>query len=257
MNQVKAIVRPVLDKQDVQQAYCCMSDGPTPWPDALCLCRYWFAQHLGRHVAGYHLQLENGAVIGHLYYAFSEQALFPYQVETQVGVLYCEWVQPRYQKQGLGTQLFNAFLEEMQQAGAKGILVEATDLAEQMHFQHYLRRGFTQVDTSGPRRLLYLPLLQEQVAVQPLEMRIQPRQGLPVEVLLLYGYLCPPEAATMELVREVAREFGQQVVLREVELTPETLQAYGAARGVFINGRAKLGGGETEGAIRQAIREEL
>jgi hypothetical protein len=46
-------------------------------------------------------------------------------------------------------------------------------------------------------------------------------------------------------------------MLREVTLTPETLPEYGIAKGILINGRQKLGGGETEEAVRQAISEEL
>jgi hypothetical protein len=86
---------------------------------------------------------------------------------------------------------------------------------------------------------------------------LQPRQGAPVEIVLLNGYLCPFEVSTHLLMRQVAQEFGSQVLLREVTLTRESLQEYGAAYGVFINGRQKLFGGESEAAIRQAIREEL
>jgi hypothetical protein len=42
-----------------------------------------------------------------------------------------------------------------------------------------------------------------------------------------------------------------------VPLTKETLGEYGVARGIFINGRLKLGGAETEESVRQVIQEEL
>ena len=82
-------------------------------------------------------------------------------------------------------------------------------------------------------------------------------KGAPVEIVVLNGYLCPFEVSTYLLLRQVAREFGSRVILREVLLTPETLRSYGASRGIFINGRQKLFGGEPEEAIRQAIQEEL
>ena len=50
--------------------------------------------------------------------------------------------------------------------------------------------------------------------------------------------MCPYEVSTEVLLREVAREFGDQVILREVALTPETLREYGVAKGVFIHGLA-------------------
>ena len=76
-------------------------------------------------------------------------------------------------------------------------------------------------------------------------------------MLVLKGYLCPHEIATLLRLRDLAGEFGDRVVLREVPLTLETLREYGAAKGFFINGRPKLGGGETEEAVRRAILEEF
>lgn len=242
---------------DAQQAYCCMMEVPTPWSDALCDCRDWVQEYLGVYVEGFHAQLDGDTVVGHLYYAPSERALFPYRVEAGVGVLYCEWVQRKYQGQGIGGRLFQAFLEEMEAVGAKGILVEATDKRQQMHESHFLRRGFNPVLTRDHSRLLYLPLRVPEVEVHPMESQITPRQGSPVEILILSGYMCPFEAATMRMLREVAGEFQDKVELREVQLTPGSLQEFGVARGIFINGKQKLSGGEPEAAIRQAIQEEL
>jgi N-acetylglutamate synthase-like GNAT family acetyltransferase len=257
MNDIQAEVRRLRGAEDVQGAYCCMTEVPTPWPQTLCLCREWFAQNIGKYVEGYHLHLAGGEVIGHLYYALSERALFPYQVEPGVGVLHCEWVQRRYQERGLGKRLFSTFLDGMREKGIKGILVEATTMEGQMFFQHYVARGFETVYESGHRKLLFLPITQSQVDVRPLEPRIRPRRGTPVEILILSGYTCPFEVSTEMLLRQVAQEFGDRVLLRQVSLTPETLQEYGVAKGIFINGRQKLGGAETEEAIRQAILEEL
>jgi GNAT superfamily N-acetyltransferase len=215
------------------------------------------AKHLGQYVEGYHLDLASGEVVGHLYFAPSEQALFPYEVEPGVEVLYCEWVQQRHQGRGLGKHLFGAFLDDVQGSGAKGILVECTDVESQMHFQHYLARGFEIAYESGHRKLLYLPLTQARVSIRPLEPRIRPRRGTPVEILIISGYMCPFEVSTEVLLREVAREYDDQVTLREVPLTPETLREYGVAKGIFINGRQKLTGGETEEQVRQAILEEF
>jgi GNAT superfamily N-acetyltransferase len=250
-------VKKLIKDDQAQQAYCCMTEVPTPWPEALCQCRDWVAQNLGVHVEGYHLQFSTGQVIGHIYFARSEQALFSYQVEPGVGVLYCEWVQQRYQKQGLGTRLFEAFRTDLEAAEAKGLLVEATDFEGQMHYSHYLSRGFEVIHQDGHQMLLYLPLRTRKIQFQPHPLRIQPQKGVPVEIYLFRGFQCPYEAATHILVREIAQEFNHQVTLQEVWLTPESLARFGVASGVVINGRQKLSGGETERAIRQAIMEEL
>ena len=241
----------------IQEAFPCMDEVPTPWPEALGMCRAWASRNLGRHLEGYHLRDATGKVVGQLYYAASEQALVPYEIEPGVSVMYCEWIQRSYQKQGFGRRLFSTFVADMRGQGHKGILVEATDQEELMHERHYLARGFTLIHEAGHRKLLYLPLHQPQVQVRPLEPRIQPRRGVPVEILILTGYLCPFEASTQILLFEVAREFGNRVTVRQEPLSPETLQRYGVADGIFINGRQKLSGATTEEAIRQAIIEEL
>lgn len=250
-------IRKLKDSTDAQNAYCCMTEVPSPWPEAVCLCRDWISENLGVHVEGYHLQLENGDVIGHIYYAPSERALFPYHVEPDVCVLYCEWIQTRYHGLGLGKRLSQTFLSEMRNAGMKGILVEGTDLEGQMHYQHYLGRGFCIVSEKQHRKLLYLPLNQPRVDITPLDRHLQPHQGTPVEIVIINGYLCPYEVSSQLVLRQVAMEFTDRVVLKEISLTPETLYDYGDSRGIFINGKQKLLGGEPEEAIRQAIREEL
>ncbi|NQU11229.1 GNAT family N-acetyltransferase [bacterium] len=253
----QGVVKPLRTAADAQRAYCCLTDVPTPWPEALGMCRNWITENLGRRVEGYHLELPGGMVIGHLYYAVSEQALVPYAIEPGVAVLYCEWVQREHQQHGLGRLLFDRFVADLRAQGCKGILVEATDLEGRMHCRHYLARGFEVVQESGHQKLLYLALHQDRVAVRPLESPVQPRSGRPVEILILNGCPCPFEMSTHLLVREVAGEFGDQVVVRQEWVTPAAAPNRTAATGIFINGRRKLGGAATEDAVRQAIREEL
>jgi GNAT superfamily N-acetyltransferase len=258
MSDLQVVVKRI-QAQDAQLAYCCMTEVPTPWPEALCLCRGWIGQNLGRYAEGYHAQMpdSSGHVIGHLYYAPSDRALFPYEVEPGAAVMYCEWVQRRYQGHGVGRRLFDALVADLRAQNCHGILIEGTDLEGQMDHRHYLARGFQVVHESGRRKLLYFPLSRPAVQVRPLQPSIAPRRGSPVEILILSGYLCPLDVSTQMLLLEVAHEFGDQVVLRQELLTPETLRRYGVANGVFINGRQKLVGAATEEAIRQAIAEEI
>jgi ribosomal protein S18 acetylase RimI-like enzyme len=253
----QVVVKRLQHTEDAEQAFCCMSEVPTPWPRALHVCRAWVSENLGKYVEGYHAQTRDGMVLGQIYYAPSEQALIPYKVEPGTAVMYCEWVQRGRQRQGLGRRLFTVFAADMREQGCKGILVEGTEREELMHYRHYTERGFDIVHESEGRKLLYLPLNQPRVELRPLEPKIQSRQGMPVEILILSGYLCPFEAATQMLLAEVAQEFGDRVVLRQEQLSRETLERYGVAEGIFINGRRKFNGATTEQAIRQAIIEEL
>ncbi|MFO7623007.1 MAG: GNAT family N-acetyltransferase [Anaerolineales bacterium] len=257
MDELHVSVKRLRTDDDAQKSYCCMTEVPTPWPEALCSCRSWVTRNLGTLVEGYHLELGTGEVIGHLYYAITPQALIAYELQPNVGVLYCEWVQRRFQGRGLGKLLFEAFLAEMKDQGCLGILVEASEVDDQMHVRHYIGRGFRPVYEAGSQQMLYLPVNSPEIRIQPLQARLRPGRGLPVEVTILSGYACPYEISTYMILRQVVREFGHQVVLREVILSPESLHEYGAARGIFINGQQKLFGGEPEQAIRQAILEEM
>jgi GNAT superfamily N-acetyltransferase len=257
MNDIQVSVCRLQSDSDAQQSYCCMTEVPSPWPEALCLCRGWIGENLGRYVEGYHAQRHDGQVIGHLYYAPSERALFAYEVEPGVAAMYCEWVQRRHQGQGIGRRLFEEFVADMRSANCKGIVVEGTDLEGQMDYRHYLTRGFQVIREAGHRKLLYLPLAQSSISARPLKASIVPRRGAPVEILILSGYMCPLDVSTQMLLLEVVREFGDQVRFKSERLSPETLRQYGVANGIFINGRQKLTGAATEQAIRQAIAEEL
>ena len=260
MNELRPQIQRLEGTGDADQAYCCMGEVPTPYPQALCACRDWMSDNLGRHVEGYHMRLAGGAVVGHLYFALSEQALFPYRLEENAGVMYCEWVQQRYQKQGFGRLLYDTFEADMDEAGVKGIVIEGTDLPGQMHIDHFLPRGFNVIQESGHQKLLYRPLNQDQITAE----RLQPRllsgpseTGPSVEIVVLRGYMCPYDTATLMLLPGVAQEFGDRVRLRQVPLTRQSLLDYGVTSGVFINGVQKLAGGESEEAIRQVIREEI
>ena len=243
--------------EEAQLAFPCMAEVPSPWPESLAACRNWVSQNLGRYVEGYHVELANGEIVGQLYYAPSEQALIPYRVEPGVAVIYCEWVQRRHQRRGFGRQLFSTFEAQMRESGCKGILIEATEHEQYMHYRHYLARGFEPVLENEDRKVLYLSLQQAQVQVTALAPRIRPHRGVPVEILVLSGYLCPFETSTHLLLLDVAREFGDRVRLRQESLTPNTLERYGVAGGIFINGRRKLAGATSEAEIQQAILEEF
>ncbi len=250
-------VKRLQERAEAEQAFCCMTEVPTPWPQALCVCRDWVAQNLHRHVEGYHAHTLDGEVVGHLYFAASERAIYPYEIEPGAAVLYCVWVQRRYQGQGAGRALFNAFMQDLRAEGCKGILAEATNPESQVDWQRF-RHGDPQIIYESSRhKLLYIALAQSSIKVTPFEPSVSPRRGAPVEIVVLSGYTCPIEVSTQLALLQVAQEFGPQVVLRQETLTPQTARHYGVTSGVFINGRQKLAGGATAGAIRQAIAEEL
>jgi hypothetical protein len=247
----------VSETGQAEEACSCMVEVPAPWPEALEACRSWLAQRVGTVIHGLHLHDADGHVIGHLYYAFSENALVPYEIEEGVAVVHCEWIQRRHQGQGYSRILSEALVRRLEARNAKGILVPATDDEQHMHYRHYARRGFQTLHQEGGRRLMYHPLSQETITLRPLQRKIPVGRQVPVEVIVFTGGLCPYEAATSMLAVQVAAEFRQRVILREIPASRTALRQYGVAQGVWINGRRLAAAGLPEEAIRLAIREAL
>lgn len=241
----------------VEQACSCMAEVPTPWPQALHVCRDWLAERLGTAVYGLHLLDPAGQVAGHVYYTPAEEALIPYYVEPGVAVVHCEWVQRRYQGQGYSRLLCDTLASRLEEEGWKGILVAATDDEACMHYRHFACRGLRSLEQPGPMRLMYRPLSQETIEVGAIKPQIEPRRGLPIDVLVFRGGFCPYEVSTALMTLDVAREFGSGIQVREVPLTAEGVRAFGVTGGVWINGRRFAADGAPEEAVRQAIGQAL
>jgi len=250
-------VVPLSAPGQVEQACPCMAEVPTPWSQALQVCREWLAERVGTAVRGLHLVDPAGEVVGHVYYTPAEEALIPYHVEPGVAVVHCEWVQRRHQGQGYSRLLCDALAGHLKEEDWKGILVAATDDEACMHYRHFACRGLRLLEGPGPMRLMYRPLRQETIDVEAIDLRIEPRRKPPVEVLVFRGGFCPYEVSTALAALEVAREFGSSVHVRQVPLTAETVRAFGAAGGVWINGRRFPAGGAPEEAVRRAIGQAL
>jgi GNAT superfamily N-acetyltransferase len=247
----------VTNPQQVRAAYPCATESPRPfWADGLELSRRWFTENLGKHVEGFHLE-EDGKVIGHIYWAASERALVPYRTEPRAAWLYCEWVQRPYQGRGYMRKLFSAFIEHLRSEGYKGVLVGATDYEGYMHHSHFAKRGFQMIQEGNGGKLMFLPLTQEKVEMEPLSSRVEREGRMPVEVLVIGSLFCPVGATAVLYLRKVAAEFGDRVALKEVPAGPEALSRYGVADGIFINGEPKFFGPATEARVRAVIEEEL
>jgi len=224
------------------------------WADGLALSRSWFAENLGRYVEGFHLESDGGEVVGHIYWAPSEKALVPYRIEEGAAYIYCEWVQRGYQGRGYMRELFSAFVEHLRGQGYKGILVDGTEIEGYMHYQHFAKRGFQVIRQADGSRLMYLPLAQERIEVEPIEARIPKRRGLPVEVLVIGSRFCPVGASAVLAIRRVADEFEGKVVVKEVVAGREAIERYGVADGIFVNGEARFFGPVREEQVRKVIQ---
>jgi len=242
--------------QDLNNTYCCMQELPpgASWDTALPESRKWFREHYGKHVQGFHLY-DGEKVVGHVYYALSENALVPFEAEPNIAFIYCTEVLRNYMHKGYGKMLLDHMKGELKKQGVKGILVVGTDFKEYMLYNHFEKQGFKTIKDLGQFKLMYYPLTKESVQVKPVELNYKPSKDK-VEVTLFKNFFCPVSAYMYELVKKVAHSFGDKVKIVEIEATLENVHRYGTTDPLF-NGKIKIMGPGSEEDVRKAIQEEI
>jgi len=241
---------------DLEATYCCMGEIPpnVSWTDFLAESRDWFKDHLGKHVEGYHL-LDGDKVVGHIYYAVSENALIPYEVESGVACVYCTEMLKDYMHKGYGKMMFDYMKNDLRKQGFKGIVVPATEFKEWMHYELFLKQGFKVVKEHSSYKVMYFPLFKESITLKVLNLNYTPLKDK-VEVTLFSNAFCPVGAYMYHLIKKVAESFGSKVKIVEIEATPETVRKYGTAD-PLINGKIKMFGPASEKDVKKAIQEEI
>ncbi len=241
---------------DLAATYCCMSElrPGVSWAEALPDSKEWFKNNLGKHIEGYHL-LDKNRTVGHIYYTTSEKALVPYEIEPQVACVYCTEMLRDYMHKGFGKMMFDHAKDDLRKRGFKGIIVPATDFKEWMHYELFLKQGFTVVKERNPYKIMYFPLTKESVTVKLLDLNYTPSKDK-VEVTLFKNFFCPVGAYMYHLIKKVAQSFGDKVKIVEIEASLENVRRYGTSD-PLINGKIKLWGPTSEEGVKKAIQEEI
>ena len=239
---------------DLKTTYCCVNELSSLWAESLPESRAWFKGNLGKSVEGYHL-LDDDKVVGHIYYASSENALIPYEVEPKVACIYCTELLSDYMHRGYGKMMFDYMKDDLKKQGVKGIMVPATDFKEWMHYELFLKQGFKIVKEHEPYKVMYFPLTKENIDAKILSLNYEPSKDK-VEVTLFKNFFCPVAPYMYRLVKRVAQSFGDKVKIVEMEATLETVRKYGTAEPLF-NGKIKLYGPANEETVKKAIQEEI
>lgn len=239
---------------DIDSTYCCASELRPEWAEPLLESQAWFRANLGKHVEGYHI-LDGEKVIGHIYYASSENALVPYEIEPRVACIYCTEMLKEYMNKGYGTMMFDYAKADLKLRGFKGIMVAATEFKEFMNYELFQKQGFRIILEHLPSKVMYFPLNRESIAVKALPLNYSSSKTK-VEVTLFKHFFCAVSPYMYHLIKSVTQSFGNKVKLVEIEATPETVRKYGTTA-PLINGKIKLFGPTREDEVRKAIQEEI
>lgn len=242
--------------EDLGATYCCMSEVPpeVSWPKAVPESREWFGANLGKHVEGYHL-LDGDRVVGHIYYAPSEKALVPYEIELGVACIYCTEILREYMHKGHGRMMFDYMKNDLKKQGFKGLMVAATNFKEWMHYVLFLKQGFHTIEEHPPYKAMYFPLAKERITIKAIGLNYLPSRDK-VEVTLFKNFFCPVGAYMHQLIKRVAQSFGDKVRLVEIEATLKTVRRYGTSD-PLINGKTKFFGPASEEDVKKAMQEEI
>ncbi|MCJ7424920.1 GNAT family N-acetyltransferase [Candidatus Bathyarchaeota archaeon] len=241
---------------DLNKTYCCICETPlgAKWAKSLPESRKWLANNLGKHVEGYHL-VDDGRVVGHIYYAMSDEALVPYEVEPRVAIVYCTEMLHDYMHKGYGKLMFDYMKEDLKKQGVKGIVVPSTTFKEFMHYEFFLKQGLKVIMEHAPFKVMYYPLNKQNISIKRIDLNYKPSKEK-VEVTLFNNLFCPVGAYMHSLVKRVAKTFGDKVKIVEIEATLETIRKYGTSD-PLINGKIKMWGPTSEAEVGKAIQEEV
>ena len=168
----------------------------------------------------------------------------------------------RDERQGIGSALLQACLDDAQTMGHKGVAVTCRDPVW-MPRVLFERFGFVKVSPAGPNgALLFRSFGDPAGAKSPRWVgrrpEMAPAQGQ-IVVDVYHTDRCPIHWRNTALVQEVAHEFGDVVLWRQ-HWTDEREDAlyYGTAYGIYINGEPIVAGLPVKREhVRRALREAL
>jgi hypothetical protein len=238
---------------DLASVYCCINS-QSPFVAGLQESKGWFKDNFGRHVEGYHL-LDGSKVVGHIYYASSDQALVPYEMESGAACIYCTYLIRDYLNKGFGRMMFDHMKRDLRLQSVKGIMVPATEFREWMHYELFLKQGFQVRREHYPYKAMYFPLTKKDMKIEPLTVDYSPSIEK-VEVTLFKSFFCPVGSFMYDRIKKVAQSFGDRVKIVEIDGTLANMRKYGSTE-PFINGKIKLYGPASEEDIMNAIEEEI
>jgi GNAT superfamily N-acetyltransferase len=201
---------------------------------------------------------EGTTPVGHLEYIPIEYAPRPVKGEQLIFVD-CMFVEPKHRWHGAGEALLTACEEKARaQAGLHGLAVVAYPDSLYMPAGFFAEQGFVTVAEDNGA---WLMLKAWQDVTPP---KFMPRQYVPVTradkttVDVFWNGQCPFWVKSHECLLHVARELGDQVVVRDINTDDRAvMEQYGIATGVFIDGQCAFMYPPTETEIRRALKAAL
>lgn len=257
---IREVVRGTEDERFVAT---CSHVGESREIDGCAQRRRLLFERLRADGARFKIAAVNDARVGFIYGVPIERAPWG-AVGENLMMIPCLYVERESSGQGLGRALVEAVTADARRAGMGGVAVVAyRELADASWFMpaaFFDASGFVEVERRGSEVLLWTAFDGDALAPTLLRPRwsFQPIAGK-VVVDLFWNEFCQTSSVEAQRVREVAREFGNNVVIREYPAEDRRIfLRYQIPRAIYVDG-IKIGWGyeAPRDAIRQAIRDAV
>ena len=242
----------------------CLEDWSDEVKEGGCRRAQWVDRFLGKGLRAKLAVDDHGTVGGMIQY-------LPIEESTVDGAgLYfipCIWVhghkqgRGNFQGRGMGKALLAAAEEDARARGAKGMAAWGLLLPFWMKASWFRRHGYRSADRDGIASLLWKPFAPDARPPRWLRRTAKPLELTPgrVNVTCFVNGWCTVGLVTAERARRVAGEFGEAVVLREVDTSEHaTVAEWGLADALFVDGKQVMTGPPiAPDRLRRIVRKQL
>ena len=254
-----------LGEQEKQAYFTCLEHHSEEMAEASRLKENWYNEMKDKGLRVKLARHESGVIAGMIQY-------FPIEYSWVKGKdLYfigCIWVkgglkgQVNFQKQGLGKALLQAAENDAKTLGSKGTVAWGTSLPVWLKASWFKKQGYKPVDKKGflGDVLLWKTFTNDAVAPEWIEQNKKPEklEGK-VKVTCISNGWCPAMNLSFLRAREVAAEFGEDVVLEEVNtMKRENFDEWGISDVLYIDGqKISTGPPPSKEKLRKKIESKI
>lgn len=199
---------------------------------------------------------EGTTPVGHLEYIPIEHAPKPIQGEG-LTFINCMFVEPKQRWHSVGSELIKA-VEEKVRDQSLGLAVIAYPDSLFMPASFFVEHGFVCAAEQDNARLMFK-------AWREVDMpQFMPRHYAPIQLFgkttvdVFWNGQCPFWVKAHDCLLQAAKEYGERVVVHDINTDDRaTIEQYGIATGVFINGQCAFLYPPSETEIRRALKAAL
>ncbi len=222
-------------------ACCAQMDEGVETEQAAQLHQDWMRKTLTRSGMYTKVALDGDEPVGFLFLVPIERTAW-YVDGEGLFTIQCMNVQDEYRGRGVGEKLLAA-AEETARAHAGGMAVIAYDPSDWfMPASFFQGQGYRDIERRGSSVLMYKPFDEDVPRPRFVSRQYHPHRLIPGKVIVeaFWSPQCLTTALEILHVREVCEEFGEDVILRELNAGMAGMrERFGIPRTLFINGVEK------------------